>query len=551
MSRAKKKKIAVLDCETDPFLYGRIPEPFCIEFYTDGEMFQTWGNNCVAEMADYLEALPDEYLIYAHNGGKFDFHFFHKYIDNPIKIINARIVSAGMFQHTFRDSFAILPMPLRDYEKEDFDYSKLEKNKRDKNKSAILNYLHSDCINLFKLVSAFVDRFGAKLTVGSTAMKEIQKRHTFKRFNGQQDAFFRQFYYGGRVECFKGGILPGKPSWKSYDVNSSYPKSMRDYKHPHNGAFHRCREMPDNFDNPFFIHFTGQNAGALPIHNKEGLTFHQEYGEFFACSHEIEVALKYGLIRIDEIHSCHIAMQTIQFDTFVNDFYVEKVAAKISGDLLSEIFSKFMLNSGYGKFAQNPANFLDWKLVRDYGHDLELRAEGYELKSEFPDFELWAKPTEITDTSYFDVSIAASITSASRAILLEGIQNAVEPIYCDTDSLICREFKGNISSTELGAWKFERENKFAAIAGKKMYSVYDSEKDILNNRIKKAKGKLVSKGGQIELKDLLKMCRGGSHTHHNAAPTFSLIKPTVFISRKFVQTIDSDAEKDENPDIAE
>jgi len=525
--------IAVIDSETDPFLFGRVPAPFCVEFHSDKITTQFWGKDCMQQLADFCEGLPDEYMIFAHNGGKFDFLFMSDCLDNPIKIINSRIVSASYFHHTLRDSYAIIPVPLRDYEKEVFDYSKMESNVREKHKPEILSYLHSDCIHLFNLVSAFVDRFGTKLTVGSTAIKELKKRHPFERMTENNDAIFRPYYFGGRVQCFQSGIIRGP--WKVYDVNSMYPKAMRDFRHPINGGFAQSTTIPENPDAVYFVHFTGKNRGALPVKTKEGLDFTIDHGEFFTCCHELRVAEKYGLVEIEKIHAVWEATETISFVQFVDEFYKEKVESKKAGDKLSEMFSKFMLNSAYGKFGQNPDNFKDYIIVRDFGNDLELRDQGYTIELEFPQFEVWAKPSEIFDHSFYDVSIAASITSASRAILLDGLQNAVEPIYCDTDSIICKSLDREISSTVLGAWKFEGEFQNAAIAGKKLYALY-------NDGDKKTK-KLASKGGTLELKDILQICRGEEFVYNNPAPTMSINTSPKFISRKFRNTVDISRKK--------
>lgn len=521
------KLVAVIDCETDPFLNNRIPKPFCVEFHSDKLTRQFWGNDCMLQLANFCEKLQEEYFIYAHNGGKFDFLFMSEYLDNPIKIINSRIVSAAFFQHTLRDSFAIIPVPLRDYEKETFDYRKMESDVREKHKTEILDYLHSDCMYLLQIVSAFVGRFGPKLTVGSTAIKELRKRHDFERLSQDQDTIFRPFYYGGRVECFKGGIIKGP--WKVFDVNSMYPKAMRDFNHPANGAFVQLDELPDE-SATYFIHFRGKNYGALPVKTKMGLDFNIPDGDFFACSHEMNVALKYGLVEIDEIYSVYEAVETISFDTFVNEFYAEKVNSKLAGDKRNEMFAKFMLNSAYGKFGQNPENFEDFIIEREFGKDIELREQGYEIKSEYPTFEIWGKPSKVLDHSFYDVSIAASITSAARSILLEAIQKAVEPIYCDTDSLICRELNCEISPSILGAWKIEGQFDFAAIGGKKLYAMY--------NKGDKTTKKIASKGGTLNLQDIKRICSGETVLHRNIAPTMAINSSPKFISRNFRATID-------------
>lgn len=542
MSKRRKAKYAVIDTETDPFKYGRVPRPFCVQFYSEEVSIQFWGNDCMARLASFLQALPDTYYIFAHNGGKFDFHFLHEFLENPIRIIKSRIVSAKIFHHTLRDSYAILPVPLRDYEKDVFDYSKMEFAVREKHKKEILKYLHSDCINLFELVKRFTDQFSLQLTIGSTAMKEIQKRYDFARMSESEDATFRRFYYGGRVQCFKAGLLKGP--FEIYDVNSMYPYAMKNYRHPVNGSFEQTLFLPVGFANPYFVRFIGRNRGALPSIAEDGsLTFDKTEGEFLACSHELEIAFKYGLVEIDQILECHVAHETISFGQYVDDFFAMKIAAELSGDKALRLFAKLLLNSGYGKFGQNPDNFMDYLISRDPGEEPFLEEEGYQLDCEFPDFDLWARKSDVGERALFDVSIAASITSASRAILMNGLRQSIDPIYCDTDSIICRGFSGRTHATELGAWKLEKTGRNLAVAGKKLYALYDNLKD--------KPLKLASKGGTLTLHDIIKICQGGEVVHYNMAPTFSISRNLCetacmfpkackcFISRKFANTVDT------------
>ena len=541
--------IAVIDFETDPFKFMRVPRPFCCEFLSDEHCEVFWGPDCADQLVRFLKTLKKNYYIFAHNGGKFDFHFLHPYLENPVKVINSRIVSAKLEHHTLRDSYAILPIPLRDYEKDEFDYAKMERPRREKHKDEILRYLHSDCVNLLRLVSEFIERFKLQLTIGSTAMKQLQAFHPSRRLHEKEDAIFRPYYFGGRVQCFEHGILKGP--WQCLDVNSSYPKSMRDRKHPVNGAFDVSAKMPDNFDMPFFLRFEGRNRGALPVKLKDGsLSFEQEYGEFRACSHELEVALRLGLVDISRVLECHRATETISFDTYVDTFYEQKIQSKKTGDKSGELFAKLLLNSGYGKYGQNPDNFRDWIISRDPGDFVTLEENGYELDSEFPDFDLWSRPSETGERALFDVSIAASITSASRALLLDGLHQAERPVYCDTDSIICRSFSGQVDPNTLGAWKLEKTTDYVAIAGKKLYAMYDDKKQCCRSKSPEcskarkclASAKLASKGGTLNLHDIREICRGGEITYNQAAPTFSIKTEKVrFSSRKFKMTVDDES----------
>lgn len=527
MSRRKTKlpKIAVIDFETDPFLFNRVPEPFCVEFHSDDRTEVFWGPNCGADLCVFLKSLDEPYLIYAHNGGKFDFHFLHSELDNPALIIKSRIVQCKLYHHTLRDSFAILPMPLRDYEKLEFDYALMEEDVRERHKASILEYLHVDCLSLYALVVAFCDRFGRQMTVGGTAMRELKKVHPFENQGSANDKTFRPYYFGGRVECWRSGILPGP--WKLVDRNSMYASAMAERYHPINGHYDISATIPEGFERPFFVCFTGTNRNALPSRGDEGdLRFDIEHGTFWTTNHELEVALKYNLVTIEEVHQCYVACEWVKFDKFVYEHAALKEEAKRAGDLINYLFEKFMLNSAYGRAGINPENFEDWHIHRAFGDEQELRDQGYDQKADYGDIELWAKPAKVKERQYCDVAIAASITSAARANLLEAIQLAEDPIYCDTDSIICREFHGEMDKYRLGAWDVEKVADTVAIAGRKLYAMYSGDK----------LHKLSSKGGTLSLNEIQRICQGETVTYFNKAPTFSLRNEPRFVTRRFRAT---------------
>lgn len=534
--KPKATRIAVLDFETDPFMYGRVPKPFAAEFYSDEICFTTWGDKCVEDLILNIQNLKHRYIIYAHNGGKFDFHFIHEYIDNPIRIINNRIVSAQLFEHTVRDSYAIIPIPLAAYNKTVIEYTKMEAHLREQNKQEILAYLHDDCVNLYKLVAAFVDRFGALLTVGSTAMKQLQSMHSFTRMNMDDDPVFRRFYFGGRVQCFRSGLLEGP--YVGYDVNSSYPHQMMNRLHPDNG-FTEEFVLPDDFGMPYFAHIEATNRGALPCMHEGKLTFQLPRGDFFVCSHELEVALHHRLVDIHKVHKVWVANECIEFSTFVEQFYAEKVLCKRTGDRIGELFAKFMLNSCYGKFGQNPANYSDWLINRNFGMDMELLEQGYVKEAVYDEFELWARPAAVKASGFYNVAIASSITSGARATLLDGIQLADDPIYCDTDSIICRNFNGIVDPHTLGAWKPEFHCTHVAIAGKKLYAAYNAHKAATDERHPKVERQLVklaSKGGTLTLDNLIDIAGGDTVEVRQDAPIFSLHALPRFLARTFKNT---------------
>lgn len=523
-----ENKIAVIDFETDPFLYGRIPKPFSADFY-DGEKHKIfWGKNCAQELIDYLmHDVKEPYLIYAHNGGKFDFHFMLHALENPIRIINARLVSAKLGVHELRDSYAAIPIPLAAYKKDDIDYAKFEEDEREANKTEIVDYLKKDCEYLFDLVSKFCERFDRALTVGSAAIKQVRKIYEFETVNKNHDAIFRDFYFGGRVQCFENGII-NRPL-KIYDVNSMYPHVMKNFIHPtgrknvtvRNCSIDKHGRIKGIADAKFYFAKIKAKLkdGGLPIRLKTGLDFTFKSGEFMTTSHEIKVLLKYGAIEIERVIEARASVENISFGDYVDKFSNEKIAAKKSGDKISELFAKFMLNSAYGKFAQNPESYKDWLLAQ------EMPEGDWTLEKESGEYCFFSKPT--TRHSYYDVAIGASITSAARAVLLEALFNAKNPVYCDTDSIICENLTNvEIHDSKLGAWKLEGVGDSVAIAGKKMYAVMNGKECV----------KYASKGAHLNPKEIIRLANGDIIKWQSSAPTFSLLKEASFIERNIGAT---------------
>lgn len=558
--KSQERKIAVIDFETDPFLHGRDPRPFAAGFYDGAEYLEFNGDDCVDQLIVYLESRKEPLIVYAHNGGKFDFFFLLEKgaLENPAMMINGRIVKcAAIGIHEMRDSYAMMPIPLRAYQKLDIEYSKLEKDAefysletreraapRDVFKDEISKYLRMDCVYLFELVEKFIAQFGAKLTVGAAAISEVQKFHPVPRRDMKHDTTFRPFYFGGRVQCFETGkITPSVTGrkLKIYDVNSMYPKAMHAFDHPASGHYvtlhgtdverlfdHKTGLIKGMGDYVYFMHCSAINKGALPVRKEDGgITFDMPMGDFFACSHEIKAACELGLITVLKIHAVMICTAKMSFTEFVEHWGAEKERCKAAGDKAGELFAKLMLNSAYGKMATDPTKFKDYYIVdnsddnygdfEEWRHAAKARATAYaetfndekaarraylklapELVQDAGRFEIWVCGAP-DDRGYFDVAIGASITSAARSILLRAIHSCDRPLYCDTDSLICEALTGvEIDDKKLGAWKFEGETDTLYVAGKKMYAAMGAivEKD------GRRKDKIASKGAQLSATDI-------------------------------------------------
>lgn len=545
MAGKKKRRIAVLDFETDPFLWDRIPVPFAWGFY-DGERYiehwqeRAWESpeECAKILGDFLHDQTEPYLVYAHNGGKFDFLFMLDRFEGKLKIVNGRVLQGEINNCVLRDSYAILPIPLAQAgDKLEIDYMLMERDCREDHKPEIMRYLRKDCIALYDLVTAFINEFGEILTIGSAAMKQLKKFHDFSTANEHFDASFRKFYFGGRCQCFEVGVIDTPVV--GVDLNSSYPNTMKRMMHPVSTDY---SITPRIGKNTCFVTWEGENLGAVPIRIKEGLDFTQAYGTFHTSIHEFNAGLDTGAIVPKKIVEAYHFTKLMTFEDFIDHFYFSRLAAKKAGNKFLDIFYKLILNSAYGKFAQSPDNFEDYIIC----HYDEVPPAPFERRETHGKYVIWAKPSNMK--TYFNVATAASITGGSRATLLRGLALATRPLYCDTDSIYCESFAGITDEKELGAWKHEFTGNRIAIAGKKLYAVMGNladNPDMLEKARKVGKPidlleeiclKKASKGVTLNHLAIAMIARGDTCETRRDAPAFKLDGKHQFIARNIRRT---------------
>jgi hypothetical protein len=513
------KPIYVADLETDPFEHGLLVEAFVCGFYDGKNFVYFWGDNWLQEFCNYISTLSPG-IIYFHNGGKFDFFHMMEIFEGKAMIINGRFVKiASIYKHEFRDSYSIMPFALKNYKKTEIDYNKMKRHRREKWKNEIIEYLKDDCVYLYELCSAFAETFAEDgkipVTIGSAAMRELKKVHDFDNLTEQQDKLIRGTYYiGGRVQCFEQGII--KSNLKVYDVNQMYPFTMSEYKHPIGRPTGKGTKITRD---TCFITAEGVNYGAFPVRTKKnGISFLKRDGVFSMSIHEWRVAIRYGLFEPKRI------IETIDFENrgtfkkFVNKFSNLRNQAKIDGDVTNALFYKYVCNTPYGKFAQNSENYFDYKI---HATGKQVSEKWTPTHVENAALTIWRKPS--SRISRYNVATAASITGASRSILLEAISKAERPVYCDTDSIICEGAPGlELDNNKLGAWKFEGEGDTIAIAMKKLYALFSNGECI----------KQANKGVRISPQEIVRCAQGETITYRRAAPSYKIDGRHVFITRR-------------------
>lgn len=569
--KERLEDIAVLDFETDPFDAQKKKEilPFTACLYAPTALSAPliiWEKDFdifVMRVLEAIKRLPRRFTIYAHNGGKFDFMFLIHKIRGAVTFKGRGIMCAKVGEHELRDSFNLVNEKLAAYHKDEFDYQKLLRNRRDKHRDEIIKYMTSDCVYLFDIVRRFVDDYGLKLSAGQAAMHELKKHYGVPRFSENWDAYIREWFFGGRVECLQGrGLFVGP--YKLYDVNSMYPKVMADYMHPVGSFSDYVLRMGKPGPDTVFLDITCKNNNALIARGENGETTSRiTEGSFKTTIWEYRVAKKYGLIKDVQFNLIVDCLKRTTFADFIVPLYSKRLIVKEKLGVLKkagrehsaeyldlkkqDIMLKLILNNAYGKFAQNPRNYKEHYLTDadecppvEWFKTLETLTASEQTEYMLPHYEsdkywIWHKPNP--DIRFNNVGVAASITGAARSILLDAIQNATDPIYCDTDSLICRALDNvEIDKVKLGAWDLEDEFTRVIINGKKLYSCW-YEKPRMDSDGKMQNYKIRTKGtAGVTWEQMLDMLKGKSVEVSNRAPTLTKYGTQSYLTRNIKAT---------------
>jgi hypothetical protein len=479
--QSRMNNIAVFDTETNPFnnqTKERIV-PFLGVIYADEfPPIVIWDNDFTSwlnRVADAFAALPAPYTVYAHNGGKFDWQFLLSKLTGQVQFKGSGLMKARLGAHELRDSLHIIPVKLAAISKEEIDYALFEPHLRDAHRDEITSYCISDCANLLPVIKAFRAEFGDALTIGSAASTEVAKHYKVGTLGEHTDAYFRQFYFGGRVELLAGrGTFRGP--YKLYDINSAYPDAMANRRHPISSTFTVYDAKPAIRENTTFIELTCCNKGALVTFDPDTatLTTRVPHGRFFTTIHEYRTALELRLISDITLHRTIDFHEHSDFKDFILPRYDQRALLK---DLLElnpddktlqrkSFFIKLILNNGYGRWAINPRNFKDMELCLPGVPPTQADMKPFHIN---PEYTIWARPA--IRQRFGNVATAASITGGTRATLMRAVHNAVSPIYCDTDSLICLSLNNTeLHPSKLGAWSLEAEFDEIHVAAKKLYA---------------------------------------------------------------------------------
>jgi len=487
-------KIAVVDIET--WGLDARPEAFAIGVIFDGREYIRF-----TKLEDLRNCLTGRrwrgYIIYAHNGGGYDFKCIFG-VDFLAKMgamyKGNRLIEAKHDDHghitRFRDSLALFPESSiaslgQAVGLDKLDGSKFHSGKHCEIEEKDWTYCERDCQILYKAIEGFASLTGElRCTIASTAMSVFRRGYLKEDVyvHERHDFEFRKAYYGGRVQVFKFGKLPGN---EVYDVNSLYPWSM-------------CQRFPnpdhlqkwDNVGVHEFIRLLGTKEGMahvrlthldsqygyLPVRNDDGkLEF--PTGELIGwwCFPELRAALAAGVIRIHEVYSVIFSEgMDSPLTEYVEHYYDLK--ARSSGMLRTTC--KYLLNALYGKFGEyrdKDEIYADEysvekhkELIKEFGENVDWIR--YSLEGKNGHYKITkggAKPSDCIPTHAI-YCFAAYITSHSRARMLDYMARSGEVFYMDTDSLAVTSMPPELVGGGLGLMKDEGYG-IAILHGKKDY----------------------------------------------------------------------------------
>lgn len=569
----KRKSFWTIDAETDPFhncqdpdCYkchggGRIPIPFIWGLYNgDSDRYEEFHSG--TELQGFLESLEQAEggtLFYAHNGGKFDYHYLRDSInsDEPILIINGRLSKFKIGDHEFRDSLNIFPNTrLKDFGiKSDIDYEKMEATVRHLHMPEISAYLRQDCAGLWEVIQKYRQQYGKQLTQAGASMKMWQKMSGIdapRQTKSQYEAF-KPYYYGGRVQCIQSGVA--NCDFEVYDINSAYPFAML-HQHPLSVSSTLSDSLPKKADEigPCLIRLrcASQN-GALPLRRDGDLYFPEDdrtVREYTITGWEYLAATDSNSLQNVEILDVHKFDQVVDFKKYIEHFFGLREECRKNGDVAGRTFGKYFMNSLYGKFGANCENYSDYVIASSDSLE-EWTTKEYKIYKPWGDrFLMNRNPTEdeLDDIQgkwrYYNIATAASVTGFVRAYLYRALAGADGPIYCDTDSIAAKSFKNLREGTELGAWKHELSCDSYAIAGKKLYAFHERGKsqEYDPESEKEKNWKIASKGVNFAARKdapslISSIAQGRTYTHNPDVPTYTVTRdqPT-FIPRMIRST---------------
>lgn len=465
----RSKDFYVFDTETGILKDGKIEYILSArpEHLIFGVVYGKEGYTVINTVNDFIKEFKKRKyknkIVYAHNA-EYDLSAIYGNIFELDRsaLFNGKFISCTNGNCKFADSYNLLPTSVKELGiKLGLHKKELGQNLKSsvRNLKQDVDYCVRDCEIVYKSLQKIFKDLEPSFTIGSLSLKLFRSKYLKKtiKINEHSDKFF-SCLYGGRTEAFK----IGKCNAFVYDINSAYPKVMRDNYFPHPSRLkvtNDCEtlEQFDEFEGMITATVTVPHEckyPVLPVKTDSRLIF--PVGTFTGSwtLPEFRYAVKVNKIKF-KIHEVVYSERIHSpFFEFINDNWELRTATK---DEFEKFYYKLFMNNLYGKLIQRAQDEYRYckniKEARVYLTEKKIRkAEfirvqgGYFLRYDVD--KIFAHTIACWGTY---------ITAYVRIMLHQfGNKHFDKLIYCDTDSNAI-EKDLPINSKELGGWKKEKK----------------------------------------------------------------------------------------------
>ncbi len=398
---------------------------------------------------------------------------------------NGAIPDYKYFPKAFTSEFT-----LDDYN----DYCKTHKDKWEIEKE-LTKYCENDTIALHQIITKFaIEIFGLyKIditkypTLPSVAFaiyrSNFMPENTIPKILSKLHYTLKQSYYGGITDIYR----PYGVNVNSYDVNSLYPSSMKNYPMPV-GKPRLFSGNPYLLDkNPFgffkvIVSAPNKKIPFLPtkIQSKNGQRMICPVGSWsgWYFSEEIKNAEKYGYKF--KILEGYLFEKQIIFSEYVDELYKMKTEASPTnlnnnGDPVKYFIAKLLMNALYGRFGMNPISEENCIVSPEESEKIIMNHKNVKVVPLLSGnaFLTYDKlDDEDIDIADISVCISSAISAYSRIQMSYFMDKYSNNLYAmDTDGIKvdCHLHPSEIHNIELGKMKFEYTFKEGVFAAPKVY----------------------------------------------------------------------------------
>lgn len=424
--------------------------------------------------------------FYAHAGGLADMLFvLQRIIQKGCYQVKAAfsgssaiivMVKRGRFKWTFIDSLWLFGTALANIAK----WIGLEKGSVDfetEDMDELAKYNRLDCEILWRAIDAFESTLleiggTLRMTLASCAM-DLFRRKFLKQSvytNASVNKVSRLSYFGSRVEVFNRAAKDGF----YYDINSSFPHAMRE---PAPGSYSGATARLPKAESALFVADVSIQVPddmyfpPMP-YRAEGSVFFP-VGEWRGYLNNVDIRLLESTGgKIRKVH------EVLNFEPFndlaeyANILYEKRRSGTTD---FEKVVYKLLLNSLYGKFAENPmkSSLLVNPPYTDCPHNPPHARKPDDPREPLCMTQLipgvWLLDQEL-EVPHEHVPISSHITALARRNLYNFMKPCDEFYYCDTDGFATNE--PNLpTSDKLGGLKLEMTFRDAEFLSPKVYRI--------------------------------------------------------------------------------